>query len=194
MAPTIQFPRPFKLGKLTRVFRLRGVDVYVHWTVFLIAGIMIAAAVRRPLLVLAGGASWLALILLHECGHMFAAHRKKCAVFAIELYPIHGRCLHDQPWSRFDHCFIAWGGIFAQAVIAIPLVAWLVVVGYSRFEPMNAILAILGPYSLFVAAFNLIPAGRLDGVLAWAIIPEFIKRLKQRKKKKATTSGGWRTY
>lgn len=193
MARLLEVPTPIRIEKLTRVLRLRGVDVYVHWTIFLIAGLMIWAGIRRPWVILAGGGSWLALILLHECGHMIAAQRKKCLVTGIYLYPIHGRCCYEAPWSRFDNCAIAWGGVIAQAVVAIPLVLWVTFVGYSRFDPVNAVFAILGGYSLCVAVFNLIPAGRLDGVMAWAIIPEFIKRKKQRKKK-AAASGGWRTY
>jgi Zn-dependent protease len=193
MTRTIHVPRPIRFDKLTRILRVSGVDVYVHWTVFLVAGIMIVASIRQPWLTLAGGASWLALILLHECGHMIAAHRKKCLVIAIYLYPIHGRCYYEPAWSRFDNCVIAWGGVIAQAIVAAPLLLWITLVGYSRFEPVNAVLAILGGYSLCVAIFNLIPAGRLDGVMAWAILPEFIKRRKQRKKK-AAAAGGWRTY
>jgi Zn-dependent protease len=68
-----------------------------------------------------------------------------------------------------------------------------VVFGYSRFDPVNAVLAILGGYSLVTAVFNLLPVGRMDGTIAWGIIPEFIKRARQRKKKKASSSG-WRSY
>jgi Zn-dependent protease len=193
MARILEVPTPIRIDKLTRVLRVSGVDIYVHWTVFLLAGLMIWAGIRRPWLTLAGGASWIALILLHECGHMIAARIKRWAVVAIYLYPIHGRCCYEQPWSRFDDCFIAWGGVAAQALVALPIVLWLAIIGYSRFEPVNAVLTILGPYSLVVAVFNLIPAGRLDGALAWGIIPEFIRRKKQRKKK-AAASGGWRTY
>ena len=112
---------------------------------------------------------------------------------AIDLYPIHGRCHFDAPWSRFDHCVIAWGGVIAQAAIAVPLVLWVAVFGYSRFEPINAVLAILGGYSLVVAAFNLLPVSPLDGAIAWRIIPELVNRAKQRKRKK-NSSSGWRSY
>ncbi|HET9182606.1 MAG TPA: hypothetical protein VFP59_10760 [Candidatus Angelobacter sp.] len=40
---------------------------------------------------------------------------------------IHGKCLFETPWSRFDHCVIARGG-----VIAGPLV-----LGHTRFEAIN---------------------------------------------------------
>lgn len=193
MPPTIQFDNPVRFDKLTRIVRVRGVGVYLHWTVFLIAGIMIYAAIQKPWVTLAAGTAWLGLILLHECGHMIAAHRKHSRVLSIEIYPIFGLCQFEIPWSRFDHCVIAWGGVVAQLVVAIPILLWLSVFGYSRFAPVNAVLAILGGYSLLVAAFNLLPVGRMDGTIAWGIIPEFINRTKQRKRKKNSTSD-WRSY
>ncbi|HEX4603484.1 MAG TPA: hypothetical protein VH724_05775, partial [Candidatus Angelobacter sp.] len=72
---------------------------------------MIYATIRKPWITLAAGASWLGLILLRECGHMIAAHRKRSRVLSIELYPICGFCRFEIPWSRFDYCVIAWGGI-----------------------------------------------------------------------------------
>jgi Zn-dependent protease len=71
---------------------------------------------------------------------------------------------------------IAWGGVAAQAVIGVPLVLWIIFFGYTRFEAVNAVLAILGGYSLCVAAFNLLPIPGLDGSIAWGIIPEWLRR------------------
>src|ERR1700759_3108565 len=121
MPPTTQFANPIRFDRLTRIGRVRGVDVYIHWTVFLIAGIMIYLSFRKPWVTLAAGASWLTMLLVHECGHMIAAHRKHTHVYAIELYPIHGLCRFDLPYSKFDHCVIAWGGVLAQAAVALPL-------------------------------------------------------------------------
>jgi membrane-associated protease RseP (regulator of RpoE activity) len=142
---------------------------------------------------LAAGLSWLALILLHESGHMVAAQRKHCQVSSIDLYPIFGLCCFQVPWSKYDHCVIAWGGVIAQLLVAIPLVVGLKVFGYSNFSSVNAVLVGLGPYSLMVAVFNLLPIGRLDGAVAWWIIPEAIKRVRVRKVKKAS-AGRWRSY
>jgi stage IV sporulation protein FB len=195
MPPTIQFANPIRFDRLTRIARVRGVDVYIHWTVFLIAGIMIYLSFRKPWVTLAAGTAWLAMILVHECGHMIAAHRKHTHVYAIELYPIHGLCRFDLPYSRFDHCVIAWGGVIAQAAVALPLLLWVSIFGYTHFDPIDAVLGILGPFSLLIAAFNLLPVGRLDGAIAWGIIPEYIRRKKQSKIKKAAAgSSGWRTY
>jgi len=193
MPPFIQVPTPVRLDKMTRVMKLRGVDVYVHWTVFVIGALMIYAAIRQPWVTLAAGMSWLALMLLHESGHMVAAHRKHCQVESIELYPIFGLCRFQTPWSRIDHCVIAWSGVIAQMIVAIPVMAALAVLGRSKLEPINAILVILGPYSLTMAVFNLLPIGRLDGAVAWQIIPEAINRLRSGKRREKNPNS-WRSY
>jgi len=193
MSRMIEFPNPVRIDRLTLVCRLKGVDVFVHWTVFLIAALMFYATRRNPWVTLTAGASYLGLLLLHECGHMIAAHRRHTQVTGIELYPIFGFCRFEIPWSRFDHCIIAWGGVIAQLVVAVPLILWVSAVGYTHFAPVNAIMGILGGYSLVLAAFNLLPVRPLDGSMAWRIVPEFIKRVKGRKKKKAA-SAGWRSY
>jgi len=195
MPKLIQLARPLKIERLTRLFKISGVDVYVHWSVFVIAAIMILGAIRQPAMTIVGMICYLSLLLLHECGHMIAARRHRCQVEYIELYPIHGRCCFQIPWSRLDHCAIAWGGVLAQAVVALPLVAYLAVFGYTRFEAVNAVLAVLGGYSLLVVVFNLIPAGRLDGTIAWGLIPELIKRERSRRARRAAKrTTDWRTY
>ena len=116
---------------------------------------------------------------------MIAAQRLGTHVREIRLYPIFGLCFFDPPWSKFDHYVIAWGGVLAQAVVAIPLVLYSSFFGFTRFDALNAVIAIFGGYSLVVAVFNLLPAGRLDGAIAWSIVPEFFRRLRQRSPKKS---------
>jgi len=195
MAKLVQLARALKMGRLTRLLKIRGVDVYVHWSVFAISAVMILAAIRQPAMTIVALICYWSVLLLHESGHMIAAQRRGCRVETIELYPIHGRCCFQMPWSRFDHCVIAWGGVLAQAVVALPLVAYLAVFGYTRFEAVNAVLAILGCYSLLVVILNLIPAGRLDGTIAWGLVPEWIKRERSRRARRgAKRTTDWRTY
>jgi stage IV sporulation protein FB len=123
----------------------------------------------------------LSVLLIHESGHMLVAHRMGCEVFSIELYPIFGITRFQTPWSRLDHCKIAWGGVLAQAVVAVPFVIWVAVMGFTRFEAVNAVLALLSFFSLGVALFNLIPVPPLDGSVAWGLIPAVIKRRLERR-------------
>src|ERR1051326_3309041 len=110
MPRMIEFPNPIRIDRLTRVFRLKGVDVFVHWTVFLIAALMVYATRRNPWVTLTAGTSWLCLLLLHECGHMVAARRRHTPVISIQLYPIFGFCHFEMPRSRVYYFFFFWGG------------------------------------------------------------------------------------
>ena len=150
---------------------------------------MIVGSITRPLLGLVVGLSYLSVLLIHEYGHVVAARRKHCAVSGIELYPICGLVRIGVPWSRYDHCVIAWGGVIAQAIVGLPLMVVVTAFGYTPFEPLNAALAILGGYSLFVAALNLLPIPPLDGAIAWGIVPAYIQRLRSRRTKRAAA---WR--
>lgn len=132
---------------------------------------------------LAAWTAYFSVILIHECAHMLAAQWKGCEVTAIELYPIHGFVRFREPWSRYDDAVIAWGGVAAQAVVALPLVAWVAIFGFTRSDAVNVAIGILGYYSLVVAVFNLIPAPPLDGAKAWYLIPELIKRARSRQTK-----------
>jgi Zn-dependent protease len=91
------------------------------------------------------------------------ARRRGCRAFSMALYPIFGLARFEAPDSRIDRALIAWGGVLAQTVVAVPLALYVVLFGYTRFEAINAVLAILGGYSLLVAAFNLLPLHPLDG-------------------------------
>jgi Zn-dependent protease len=64
----------------------------------------------------------------------------------------------------------------AQTAVALPLVIFVSIFGFTRFDALNAAIGILGYYSLLVAAFNLIPFRSFDGVTAWNLVPELINR------------------
>ena len=156
--------------------QIKGVKVFVHWSVLLIGVLILLGVVEDPLLAFTVLVSYYGVILLHECGHMFTALRRGCYVSSIELYPILGITRFTLLYSRFDHCVIAWGGVAAQAVVAVPLIAWVERFGYSRFQPVNAMLAIWGFLSLSFAVFNLLPIRPLDGSIAWGLLPALFKR------------------
>ena len=180
-----------RIDRLTHVGRIDRVDVYVHWSVLLIAFIMLLGVARQPVQTLVGICCWMGVLLLHECGHMFVAKRRHSAVYAIELYPIFAVTRFETPWSRFDHAAIAWGGVLAQALVAIPMVLWIKFLGYTPFNAANEILVLFGFFSLGLAAFNLLPIQGLDGSIAWQIFPAWFEQVRARKAKSAA---GWRGY
>ena len=168
----IEIPRPIRVDKLTEVMRIRGVPVYVHWSVWLIVLLILFNVIRHPLKSGLALAAYFGVLLIHESGHLVAAQKMHCDVISIRLYPILGVTQFQTPWSRLDHCIITWAGVLAQAAVAVPIIVFVSVFGYSRFEPLNALLAILGFFSVGVAIFNLLPIRPLDGSIAWGIIPE----------------------
>jgi Zn-dependent protease len=184
--PLFKFANPIRFDKRTKIGQIRGVDTYVHWTVFLVAAVILAGVLRHPGLTLLGLAAYWGVLLIHETGHLIAAQRLGCTVFSIELYPIFGITRFGTPWSRIDHCKIAWAGVMAQAAIAIPIVVWVVAFGYTRFEAVNMLFVILGFFSLGTAAFNLLPTRPLDGATAWGI---FAALWAQRRSRDSTSRG-----
>lgn len=186
MAPLIRISNPIELGKLTNVMQIRGVDTYVHWSVFAVAAFILAGVVRQPGLTLLGLLLYLSVLLIHECGHLIAAQRKGCRVQSIQIYPIFGITRFETPWSRVDHCIVAWGGVLAQAIVFIPLVAWVAMFGYPQKAALAMIFAILGFFSLAVAVFNLLPIPPLDGSIAWGIVPALLAERRSRISRKPT--------
>jgi len=174
------FSRP-GFNKFTEVMRIKGVPVYAHWSLLAIGVVVAIAAVQQPAEVLSACAAYLGVILIHECGHMVAAQRKRLHVESIHLYPIHGLCHFQEPWSRYDHAAIAWGGVVAQAAVGMPIALWVATVGFTPFAALNVALGILSYYNLAVAAFNLLPIPGLDGPVAWSLIPELAKRFRNRR-------------
>ena len=125
----------------------------------------------HPGLVLVGLLSYLGVILIHEVGHLVAAQRFGCRVESITLYAVFGTTSFETPWTRLDHCVIAWSGVLAQAAVAVPLVAWVSVFGFTHIAVVNEVFAILGYFSLGIAMFNLLPFPPLDGATAWGLLP-----------------------
>jgi len=181
----------FPIGRFTRAIAINGVNVYVHWSLVLVGCVILLGAFVRPADTLVGWTCYYGVLLIHECGHMLVARRKGCHVSAIELYPIHGLVRYSEPWSRYDDAVIAWGGVIAQAIVGIPLVAFISVFGFTRFPVLNVAVGVLGYYSLFVAAINLLPIPPLDGAKAWYALSRFIRRPEPRREKR---EGAWRSY
>ena len=169
---------------------IRRVKVLVHWSVLVIGMVILVGAVEEPLLAFSVLAAYYGVILIHECGHMIAAQHKGCAVWSIELYPIWGITRFSEPHSPSDRCVIAWGGVVAQFLVAVPLMVWVETFGCTRYQALNALMAILGFFSLSVAVFNLLPIRPLDGSIAWMLLPSLLKRPRA---KAARRESGWRS-
>jgi Zn-dependent protease len=164
------------LKRLYHVMEINGVKVYAHWSVLLIGCVVLMGAFSEPSTAIPGLLCYYGVILLHECGHMVAAQRKGYPVWSIELYPIWGIARFSEPYSHYDRCVIAWGGVLAQLLVAVPVIVVGELIGPTKYASLNTVFAMFGFFSLFVAAFNLIPAPPLDGSIAWGLVPAVFRR------------------
>jgi Zn-dependent protease len=165
-----------RIGRLTRVAQVRGIDIYIHWTILALGVVILAISNRGTPATLLGFAAYFSVLILHESGHLIMARRRGYRAYGIAIFPFLGLAYHEGAGARIDRALIAWGGVLAQMTVAIPVTLYVVLFGYTPYQPINAALVILGGYSLFVALFNLLPIPPLDGSKAWDIIPAWFEQ------------------
>lgn len=162
---------------LLKLWTWRGVPVYVHWSALVVmAFILVTGAVEAPLKTIAASLSYFAMLLIHEMGHQIAATRRGVDVYSIDVYALHGRCMYEETFVPLNNAKIAWGGVVAQWIVAIPFIAANLIFGYTRFAWWNSIVAVLGFISPTIAVFNLLPIWPLDGANAWKLFPILWRR------------------
>lgn len=111
----------------------------------------------------------LVIVLVHELGHAAMARARGCAVDRIEMHALGGACLTHTA-TPLDRIAIAWGGVLAQAWLALATVALGLIVPVTT--PFWADVADAFVFAnLLIAALNLLPFGPLDGKTAWQIVP-----------------------
>lgn len=64
--------------------RIYGADIRIHVSAWLLIGIIALSTLKTPLVALAAICAYLGLVLLHEFGHAYFAHRLGYAVHEIE--------------------------------------------------------------------------------------------------------------
>jgi Zn-dependent protease len=156
-----------RLGKVS----LLGAPVWVHWSVFLVAGLLLLLSLTSPIYAVISIASYLSIITVHEAGHAYIARRFGYRVTAIRIGFVHGSCEHEMPEYEIEDALIGWGGVAAQLCVAIPvlLIAW--VLGSRELSYFGPVVAFLGYVNLLVALANLAPAEDFDGKRAWRALP-----------------------
>lgn len=163
-----------------------GAPIFLHWSVLCVAGGVLALSIKSPILAAIAICSYFGVILLHEFGHAFFAHRYECRINAIRLSVFHGSCEYDGTYlySEKEEVIISWGGVLAQFVVAIPLIVLSKIPVLGEVDAFGPIVAFGGYISLLVAVVNLAPSPFLDGGKAWKIVPIFLSEVKTREKKK----------
>ncbi|ACB76903.1 site-2 protease family protein [Opitutus terrae] len=161
----------------TRIGRLFGIDVYVHFTFLLLLAFLGFVTWQRThdvYAALAGVAFILGLfgcVLLHEFGHALMARRYGIETRDITLLPIGGLArLERMPEHPLQELWVALAGPAVNVVIALVLYAGLAFTG-GFLEATNldvpfdlrAMLQRLMVVNVFLVLFNLLPAFPMDG-------------------------------
>jgi Zn-dependent protease len=90
----------FRSGQAIRLFRIKGIDVYLHWSWFLVALFEIQARQGRYSSVVWNVFEYLALfviVLLHEFGHALACRSVGGTADTIMLWPLGGVAYVNPP-------------------------------------------------------------------------------------------------
>ena len=175
------------LRKYYRVFWIRGVPVYFHWSAVLMSAVFLLATpfFGFPFLFIALGL--FSVLLAHEFGHAILVNHLGYEVERIQIFPIHGFCLYEQPYSPYEDSIIAWGGVLAQFVLFVPAAAILGFFGNTSFGSINVLLVTFSYINALSMVMNLAPAPGLDGRKAWRLLLIILKakwtifQLKRRK-------------
>ncbi len=161
----------FSSLKLGRPF---GINLYVHWTFFLLPLLVLfgnlgPAGLGGALFAVALVLAVFGCVVLHELGHALTARRFGIPTRDITLYPIGGVArlerMSEKPWEEF---WIAVAGPAVNVLIAGLLWAFLAMSGQvARFVPLPplglAFLANVMVVNVVLVLFNLLPAFPMDG-------------------------------
>ena len=153
--------------------RIFGAEVFVHWTALPCALIPIFPLANGPLEVTICAVFVLLLIFVHEIGHAFVAKKLGYQPTAIILKDVHGYCSYEylkNSTIEKDEAKIAWGGVMAQLIIAVPLILLSTITSLLSEKVMTPVVVIFGYYSALMVIINLLPIKTLDGSKAWKLL------------------------
>jgi Zn-dependent protease len=176
------------LKKYTKIksFKVYGARVYLHWSAILVGVVLLALSIKSPVLGVISVSSYFAVILLHEAGHAYLAHRLGYQVYGIYIGFMHGICEYEAPYSLKQEALIAWGGVLAQLIVAIPLIVAAQLFEINQITGIGPIVAFLGYISAMTVLINLAPSRPLDGAVAWKLVPILIRENTKNKPKSKT--------
>lgn len=116
-----------KISGSIEIARISQVPVYLHWSVPL-GGILISAYIGFiPLQAFYFCISFLALVLVHEFGHVFAALLQKLNVHGVHITGVGGVCYSEPPKTKKGALFFYSAGLLTQAL------TFLIAVFYIKF-------------------------------------------------------------
>ncbi len=151
--------------KSWKIGRIVGIDIYLHFTFYLLFGFIIFSSVfsggsmlSKTLLL----TSVFSFVVLHELGHSLMARRFGIDTKEIVLYPIGGVAkILGQPKKPLEEVLIALAGPAVNIFLA--LVFFLLTTSISFPYRIADFLSTMLSLNLGLALFNLLPAFPMDG-------------------------------
>jgi len=153
-----------------RLFRFAGIDVFLHWSWFIVA--LIELQQRRQSY---GSFFWnvaeylslFTIVLMHEFGHSLACRQVGGEADHIVLWPLGGVAYVNPPQRPGATLWSIAAGPLVNVVLAVPLtVLWLgpYAEGLARTAPDFArFIGAVWVVNLTILVFNLLPVYPLDG-------------------------------
>ncbi len=140
-----------------------GIEVFVHWTFFLLLGwALLQGGLAYGLFLIA----MFACVVAHEYGHVLMARHFGIGTRDITLYPIGGvASLNSLPLKPQQEMAVALAGPAVNVVISFMLLLALLLVGHwtpGLYSPTEFLVTLLIG-NVVLAGFNLIPAFPMDG-------------------------------
>jgi Zn-dependent protease len=152
------------------LFRVVGIDVFLHWTWFVVAAIEVGYMRNRYSSLFWSILEYLSLfliVLLHEFGHALACRQVGGAADLIMLWPLGGVAYVNPPQRPGATLWSIAAGPLVNVLLLAPLIAGLIgarMAGWAHTLP-DAYTWIAAVLFIDVAllAFNLLPVYPLDG-------------------------------
>jgi Zn-dependent protease len=161
--------------RLWRIATIRGVPIFVRGSLPT-TGLLIACFADAGVIgTISYSTAFIALILVHELGHLAAARAQGLRVFAIVISGVGGSCLTQLPRGVRDTFVLFAGGLIAQAVLLATTLATVAVLGDPQSPGWHAVVVTFTIVNLLVAATNLVP-GKIrqdlsnDGAVLWDLL------------------------
>ena len=162
-----------------RLGRIAGVEVGLHWSVWMIGGVLAAGLARGRFPAKAPGYSsveyvaaagiaalvFLGCVLAHELGHAVVARREGIGVDGITLWLLGGvtRMTSEAPTPRAEVA-ISGAGPLTNLVLGVVMVGVALALRAGAVSPLLvAVVGWLGVVNIVLAVFNSLPGAPLDG-------------------------------
>ena len=165
-----------------RLFRVAGINVYLHWVWFLVAYYQIVVRKNEYSTLtwnIAEYAALFGIVLLHEFGHAFASRQVGGSADTILLWPLGGVAYVRTPPRPAAELWSIAAGPLVNLVLAIPLIGLVMandinVLGRNATD-LDAFIGNLCLINGLLLVFNILPIYPLDGgqilrSLLWFIV------------------------